>query len=670
MQIKRIKATNYKTYKDLDLDLSPLDDRSIILIGGLNGGGKTTLYDAIRCALYGFYDISEKHEISAKEFRELLNQGTAQDDSSQIMLELTFTGMVLGKEKTYILRRTYMLNPAGRVVESVKLNLDGTIITYGSATPEKDKYQMRQQVDKIIKANLPLELSKYFLFDAMRAGQLLDGGNLINVIRENINNVMGFNKYDQISQAARKVQEDYTKERLDNEQMQKEYSGLVENRQKLIDENQALDIHLKKLREFAVVHLDDYQKAKTGKQTEDNLQQKIRTTEEKIETVNAGAQNFLERVAKLHQELETDIFVPHLASLQKAALNIVLRSKQELENRKKNHLDENKIREVVYAAFDEAAKADPNVKKLDKELIAAAVINRYTDVSSSDEYVFLDDEEVSALRNMYDRPTQNNFPDLDTERKRQNVEMESLPQLREQLDVFRRQLSGDDFAIISSYETNEAEIKNTETAIAQNDAEIKKLSNQIESYDIQIQQEPDLKYDTLVKLPDLFNRISKKLLEQKRHSIEQLMKDELNINLISHQGVIGRVELGNDMALKIFHQNGNEIFLSQLNAGAKQIVIQVLLKVLRKQGDYEPPIMIDTVMGVLDKESRDSVIENYFPSLGEQSILLSTNTEITPENDYPKLEAHIAKTYTLVRDKEKQLTNVVPGYFGRQLNQE
>jgi DNA sulfur modification protein DndD len=504
----------------------------------------------------------------------------------------------------------------------------------------------------------------------MRAGQLLDGGNLINVIRENINNVMGFNKYDQISQAARKVQEDYTKERLDNEQMQKEYSALVESRQKLIDENQALDLHLKKLREFAVVHLDDYQKAKTGKQTEDNLQQKIRTTEEKIETVNAGAQNFLERVAKLHQELETDIFVPHLASLQKAALNIVLRSKQELENRKKNHLDENKIREVVYAAFDEAAKADPNVKKLDKELIAAAVINRYTDVSSSDEYVFLDDEEVSALRNMYDRPTQNNFPDLDTERKRQNVEMESLPQLREQLDVFRRQLSGDDFAIISSYETNEAEIKNTETAIAQNDAEIKKLSNQIESYDIQIQQEPDLKYDTLVKLPDLFNRISKKLLEQKRHSIEQLMKDELNINLISHQGVIGRVELGNDMALKIFHQNGNEIFLSQLNAGAKQIVIQVLLKVLRKQGDYEPPIMIDTVMGVLDKESRDSVIENYFPSLGEQSILLSTNTEITPENDYPKLEAHIAKTYTLVRDKEKQLTNVVPGYFGRQLNQE
>lgn len=670
MQIKRIKATNYKTYKDLDLDLSPEDERSIILIGGLNGGGKTTLYDAIRCALYGFYDIAEKHEISAKEFRELLNQGTVQDDSSQIMLELTFTGLVLGKEKTYILRRTYMLNPAGRVVENVRLNLDGTIISYGSATPEKDKYQMRQQVDKIIKANLPLELSKYFLFDAMRAGQLIDGGNLINVIRENINNVMGFNKYAQISQAARKVQEDYTKERLENEQMRKDFTALVESRQKYIDDNNALEDTLKKLRDYSVSHLDDYQKAKNGKQTEDNLRQKISTANEKIETVNSAAQNYLERVNQLYTTLETDIFVPHLASLQKAALNIVLRAKQEIENRKKNHLDENKIREVVFAVFDEAAKTEPNVKKLDRELIAAAVINRYTDVSSSDEFAFLDDEEVLALKNMYERPTQNIFPDLDTERKRQNVELESLPQLREQLEMFRRQLSGDDFAIIASYEQNELEIKNTEIKISQNNAEIKKLSAQIETYDIQNQQEPDIKYETLIKLSSLFTEISEKLLHQKKQSIETLMKDELNINLISHQGVIGRVEVGNDMSLRIFHQNGNEIYLSQLNAGAKQIVIQVLLKVLRKQGDYEPPIMIDTVMGVLDKESRDSVIENYFPSLGEQSILLSTNTEITPNGDYPKLEAHIAKTYTLVRDKEKQFTTVIPGYFGQQLNQD
>ena len=43
MLIQRIKISNYKTYLSLDLDLTVDDDRPIILIGGANGGGKTTL---------------------------------------------------------------------------------------------------------------------------------------------------------------------------------------------------------------------------------------------------------------------------------------------------------------------------------------------------------------------------------------------------------------------------------------------------------------------------------------------------------------------------------------------------------------------------------------------------------------------------------------------------
>ena len=52
MLITRIAAKNYKTYKDLDLDLSVKPDKPIVLIGGQNGGGKTTLFQAIYAALY------------------------------------------------------------------------------------------------------------------------------------------------------------------------------------------------------------------------------------------------------------------------------------------------------------------------------------------------------------------------------------------------------------------------------------------------------------------------------------------------------------------------------------------------------------------------------------------------------------------------------------------
>ena len=150
-----------------------------------------------------------------------------------------------------------------------------------------------------------------------------------------------------------------------------------------------------------------------------------------------------------------------------------------------------------------------------------------------------------------------------------------------------------------------------------------------------------------------------------------MMRDWLNEILVVYAGVIGSVKLSNkdsegseETSFKIYHKNGNEIFLSQLNAGAKQTVMQVLLKVLYKLADYDPPVMIDTVMGVLDKESREVILEKYFPDLAEQTILLSTDTEITTERDFEKIQAYVARTYTLHRDKENQCTTITEDYFG------
>ena len=64
----------------LDLDLTVDDDRPIILIGGANGGGKTTLFEAISGALYGLKIENKEH------FKELLNQGALNTAKPEISL--------------------------------------------------------------------------------------------------------------------------------------------------------------------------------------------------------------------------------------------------------------------------------------------------------------------------------------------------------------------------------------------------------------------------------------------------------------------------------------------------------------------------------------------------------------------------------------------------------
>ena len=79
MIIKRIKASNFKTYLNLDLDISVDQECPIILIGGVNGGGKTTLFESIYGALYGLQINTAKH------FKELLNAGALGNEDEKIV---------------------------------------------------------------------------------------------------------------------------------------------------------------------------------------------------------------------------------------------------------------------------------------------------------------------------------------------------------------------------------------------------------------------------------------------------------------------------------------------------------------------------------------------------------------------------------------------------------
>ena len=661
MIIKRIKTKNYKTYLSLDLDLSVKPDQPIILIGGMNGGGKTTLFEAICGALYGLKIKNKAH------FQELLNNGAIGKVEPTIVLELTFEGMVLGRMQEYLLRRTYKLNPADKPVENVLLNMDGTPFSYGTATPPQQRAINEQQVNKIIKANLPQELSKYFLFDAMQSSELLKENVFAQIIKDNIQNVMGFNKYLQMKNAAEHQQQEWAARRLEAQKEAEEYNGLCEQRNQLVE----LQEENAKLQDDKYKYLTsiqtEYDAAKEGAKESAETERKIQELEASVKDTQELSKRYNTQLKHVVETLEINVFFPKLAQGITNEVNDIIRQKEALKQEREGVLSVEQMREVTTKILGYLKSKYLCPESVEDDDVVAYLKSQQESLHRKDNYAFMDESELEALKNLLNANAVNEFITLNDSRHDLEKRLENYDNQLRQISLLRRSMVNGNTEIIKAYEEASRELESLKKEADNRKVSIKKLEQKIHQFDVQIQQEPDEKYDMLVKLKPFFEDVADTLLRRKKEKIEEDMKEQLNKLLISYKGCIAKVELSDRMenfTIRLYHKAGNEISLNQLNAASKQIFIQVLLKVLRNLGDYNPPVMIDTVMGVLDEESRDVLMEEYFPGLAEQTILLCTTSEIRKDKDYLKLEPFLSRSYTLVRDVERQSTHIEEGYFG------
>ena len=94
------------------LNLRPDDQYSppIILLGGMNGGGKTTLMDAIRLALYGHRaQCSTRNNLGYSEFlNQSVNRHTIPGDQTRI--ELTFEHILNNVQVEFKIERVWTKN--------------------------------------------------------------------------------------------------------------------------------------------------------------------------------------------------------------------------------------------------------------------------------------------------------------------------------------------------------------------------------------------------------------------------------------------------------------------------------------------------------------------------------------------------------------------------------
>lgn len=319
-----------KTYRELDLDLTVNEEQPIILIGGENGGGKTTLFQAIYSALYGLKVKDEQH------FNKLQNAGerakSSGNSSNKIELEIHFTGKVLHNDYKYIIKRLYTLNAQNNPVEAVMLNLNGDIFNYGTATPHAERVKKEAEVNKIIKANLPQELSKYFLFDAMEAGNLLKDEYLNRVIKENIENVMGFNKYIQLGNATNALTQEYIAQSIEVEEERTQYKNLLEEHKKYQDLIDATKVQYDRSLNYAMAQKDFYESAKEGKSLQANIKEQIQIVERKIDDILNKEILYIEQSEKFLNDIEIQVFIPKLITIVQNEIELILSERSQQNN--------------------------------------------------------------------------------------------------------------------------------------------------------------------------------------------------------------------------------------------------------------------------------------------------------------------------------------------------
>ena len=168
MIFKRLTLSNFRVFNgEHNIELAPRKEgvftKPIVLFGGLNGAGKTSILTAIRLLLMGKRAIG--HIVSAKDYSEYLisqinNKAKAEDNSSVATICLEFTHTHKGKHNTFVVSRLW--DKTGKETLTLKLNDEELDVLSG------------EQVQAILSEMIPPGISDLFFFDGEKIAELAE----------------------------------------------------------------------------------------------------------------------------------------------------------------------------------------------------------------------------------------------------------------------------------------------------------------------------------------------------------------------------------------------------------------------------------------------------------------------------------------------------------------
>lgn len=152
------------------------------------------------------------------------------------------------------------------------------------------------------------------------------------------------------------------------------------------------------------------------------------------------------------------------------------------------------------------------------------------------------------------------------------------------------------------------------------------------------------------------------LVKQKTRALEKAFVDCFN-RLARKEDLVRGVRIDDTtFQATLVDAHGGEIPKKLLSAGEKQIYAIAMLWALAKTSGRKLPVIIDTPLARLDSEHRANIIGRYLPEVSHQVIVLSTDTEVDIEV-VASLDKHVSHSYLLDYIRRECRTVAIPGYF-------
>lgn len=640
MRITRVEMRNFGAFSGQNrLDFR--GDGPVVLIGGMNGRGKTTFLEAILAALYGAGSVAFE-ESKYSSFGQYLKAKTNMADGTG--LGAVSVAFILEDGSKVRVERTW---------DAKKTNVHSDVTV---STPSGVDEFLTANWSSYIEEIVPRALSGFFFFDGEKiADMALDGGDAM--IRESIRSLLGVSTVDSLrrdlSTVSRRIGKasstPVTSEEVEGlgdevmalkdriERADADIAAMMSTESSLNRELEILVDDLAAVGGNAMASKAELSGRMAGQRT---VLEDIRERQLMLCAGPAPLAMLADRIPDVLDRAEkgyrSEVFEEAVSWLESVAC-----SYGSPEDRK------------AVAGFLAKAKADialpgegfPSAKSV------VATLSSLTDVAlpaAAAEHSALCSEREEAMEEL---ATVERMIALESDAAAVSETKRSIDEAMNRLSKARVALSEATSARSSlngEYVRKNAEYK-------------KAYSSYLEGLNAADGDSRTLCYIALAD--KVFEQYGRRLQQEKVAALSSEITCKFR-ELANKKSLIGSVTMDPEtLEISYWSPEGARVDRALLSAGEKQLMVIATLWALACCSGKKLPVIIDTPLARLDSAHRMSIVRNYFPNAGEQTIILSTDSEIFGEY-YDALKPSVSDEYTFVFNDSEHKTTIRRGYFG------